>query len=494
MTKRKVLTNSTLYTISALFSKAIGFILLPVYTHYLTADDYGITNLVTSFIQVASFIVAFSLYSAITRLYTDFKYEREKLKCFFGTIVTFIFFSGCSFAVLGFIFQKYLVSLMFRGISFFPIIAIAVINITFYCLLTAHQYMLQSMQDGLRYSSSNIVLFLTTVGFTVLFIGMFRFGAMGVVLATLISNVLYMFYMMIDLIKRDLIKFGIDIKLLKEALKYSLPIMPHNLLTRLGTWISKIILNNSGSLSAVGLYGVATQFGLVIDAVQTAAYLAFIPWFNDLMNSNDKNRKQEIAYLSNILLLLYSIMYMVIGLFSQEVIILMTNEQYFVSWVIIPIFVIAYAIKSIYYFYLCVMFYYKKTSKMIFLASGTGSILSIILSMILIPHYGMYGASIAFLISTCGMVSITVMISKSLNVGLNLIKMIKTVSFSLIFMTLGLYFSYTEYLTVFSWFNVLYKLSILIIYLGIIYIKNKNLFNELIYYNKRKVVLGENKL
>src|SRR5690554_6180577 len=95
--KKKVLENSFFYIFSSLLVKAIGFLLLPIYTMFLTPDDYGVINLVNGFIQVANFIVAFSLYSAAIRFYADYKYDKEKLKNFYGTIITFILISGVIF-------------------------------------------------------------------------------------------------------------------------------------------------------------------------------------------------------------------------------------------------------------------------------------------------------------------------------------------------------------------------------------------------------------
>ncbi|NMB34189.1 MAG: oligosaccharide flippase family protein, partial [Clostridium sp.] len=72
----RVLENSFLYTFSSLLVKAIGFLLLPVYTLFLTPEDYGTTNLVNSFNSVATFILAFSLYVAVIRFYVDYKDDR----------------------------------------------------------------------------------------------------------------------------------------------------------------------------------------------------------------------------------------------------------------------------------------------------------------------------------------------------------------------------------------------------------------------------------
>lgn len=92
--KKKVLENSFFYIFSSLLVKAMGFLLLPIYTLYLTPDDYGVTNLVTGFVNVATFIIAFSLYSAAIRFYADYKENRRKIKRLYGTLISFVFISG----------------------------------------------------------------------------------------------------------------------------------------------------------------------------------------------------------------------------------------------------------------------------------------------------------------------------------------------------------------------------------------------------------------
>ncbi len=55
--------------------------------------------------------------------------------------------------------------------------------------------------------------------------------------------------------------------------------------------------------------------------------------------------------------------------------------------------------------------------------------------------------------------------------------MLKIVMPSLLFMSIGLYFSYTKYIAVFSWINLFYKLGILITYL---YLINGKIINRII--------------
>src|SRR5699024_5717105 len=92
------------------------------------------------------------------------------------------------------------------------------------------------------------------------------------------------------------------------------------------------------------------RFGQLIDTVQSSVNKAFRPWFFEMMEKGVKDSKKQIVDLSTLLLTLYSLVYMVIGLFSQEAILIMTSKKYVMAWTVIPILVVGYSVKSIYYF------------------------------------------------------------------------------------------------------------------------------------------------
>lgn len=488
--KVKVLENSFLYTLSSLLVRAVNFFLLPVYTLFLKPEDYGTINIINSFTQVASFVVAFSLYSAVIRFYADYKNDKEKLKRFYGTVVVFVFMSGVVFTSLGFLLNEYLISCFFKGINFYPVFLIALLNLTFICLHMMHGSILQGMQKGRKLTIINLSVFGIQVCLNLFFIMVLKLGATGILLAGLIINLSYFFFMLFDLVKNNIIFFCIDIKILREALRYSVPIIPHNLSTRIANFASRVFINNSSSLTTVGLYSVASQFGLVIDMVQSSVNRAFAPWFYDMMNIKEESNK-DIVKFSRFLLILYSILYMLIGLFSQEVIMLMTTERYIIAWTVIPILVVAFSVKSLYYFYVNVLFYYKDAAKKIFIATITGSSADLFFAFILIPQYGMYGAAVSFLIAKVIVVTIIVIMSKKYDdIGYKVTDMLKIVTPSLLFMSIGLYFSYTKYIAVFSWINLFYKFGVLIVYLIFVYLTNKKKIKEIIKSGKIQQVLN----
>lgn len=172
---------------------------------------------------------------------------------------------------------------------------------------------------------------------------------------------------------------------------------------------------------------------------------------------------------------------MLIGLFSREVIILMTSEDYIMSWTIIPILVIGFSFKSIYFFYVNIMLYFKEASKKLFIATIAGSFSDILLAYILIPYLGLYGSALAFSIAKIITVIIVSNISKSYaDIGYKVIDMLKIILPSLVFMAIGLFFSYTKYTTVFNWYNLVYKIIVLFIYILFIHFTNKRRFDNII--------------
>lgn len=485
--KKTVLVNSFYYTFSSFLVKAFGFFLLPLYTAYLTPGDYGITNLIHSFLSVATFLVSFSLYAAIPRFYVEYKEDQEKVKSLFGSIIIFTFIIGLVFFGVSLFLSKVIVRFLFTGIPFYPYVLIALITLLFQSLHTIHENILKAIQKGKFLASLSVIVFLLQTGITIVFVVVLELGPVGVLLSQAIISFIYSIFMVFDLRKRNLLSFSFNWKILKRALSYSIPIIPHNLSTSVASFVSKIFINNSASLASVGLYGIAMQFGSLIDLFQTSVNKAFTPWFfNVLYEGKGKSDIDQMEFVK-ILLSLYSIIYLGIGLFSQEVILLMTHSRYALAWKVVPILVVAFSVKSIYYFYVNILFYHQEAARKIFYASLSGSFLDISLAAILIPRFGMYGAALSFLIAKICIVVIVVILCRQYNQGMfDLLVMLRTIMPSILLIGLGLIFSYTKYQSMFHWGNFLYKMGISVFYILFLILQNRAQIRRLLnYYRKR---------
>lgn len=473
--KIKVIENSILYTVSSLLVKAFGFFLIPIYTNYLTTEQYGVVNLVSSLTNVATFIIGFSLYSAIIRFYSDFNQDSNKLKTFYSTILLFIFSSGIGFFCLMFILKDILIKYVFIEFTYFPLLFVTSMSMLFISLHTVHQNILIVSQRGRKLTAVNLTTFFIQITLNLLFLVVFDLRELGIILSILLVNLGYFAYLVFDLASQKLIGFTFSFKILKESLRYSIPIMPHNLSTHIASLTSKLLINSNQSTSGVGLYSLGSQIGSVIDIVQVSVNKAFQPWFFESLQKKDTKLNQIVEF-SYFLLAIYSIMYLAIGLFSQELIFIFSSKSYHVAWIVVPILVIGFSVKSIYYFYVNIMFYHKSASRVLFIATLIGSFADIFMAFLLVPRWGMIGSAISFVIAKIIIVSIVVFISKKYyDIGYRLSNMLKIIVPSLVIMWSGLFFSYTKYITQFSIWNFVYKVIIFMLYTLYLIIKYKKI-------------------
>ncbi|MBR4109273.1 MAG: oligosaccharide flippase family protein [Oscillospiraceae bacterium] len=467
---KKVILNAVIYSCSGLLLKCVSFFLLPLYTIYLTTEDYGITSIVGTFNGTMCYVVSFSLFSAVTRFYVELKEDPEKLKRFYGTICTFVFLSGLTFGGLFTIFRGALSKYVFSGLDFYPVILICIISLIFNCEYTIYDMILKSQQKAMKSSIISIVFFFISLALNILFIVVLQMGATGSLLATLISYVLYTAYFLTEMSLQKTIHFCIDWGLLKDALKYSIPIMPHNLSTHLALLISKIMIGGTASLSGLGVYTVAAQFGNVADTIQGYVSRAYSPWLFENLHDREGYYKARIRKITNLMSSVVGLFMLGIALFAQDYIVLFVDAAYIDAWRYVPLIVINYIIKIAYYFYVQILFYYKKASKMLFIATVSGSLINIVLSYFMIPAWGVYGSIIADWIAMIIRVGIVIGVSKMFeDVGLRVWDTVKNMLFIGVFVLGGMVFSYLKFGNTFSIGNFVYKIVVVLVYVAVLF-------------------------
>lgn len=489
---KRVLINSVIYSCCGILQKCFSFFLLPLYTAYLTTEDYGINSIATSFIQTMSFVVAFSLFSAIMRFYVDLKNNPEKLRRFYGTVSCFVFISGIFFSILFTIFRKPVSKYIFSGVDFYPIILVCLLALMFNCQQMIFDNIMRSQQKALKSSVCSMVFFLGSVALNVYFVVYCKYGALGTLLASLIGYIIYTAYFWIEMSIKKTICVCLDFGLLKDALQYSVPIMPHNLSTTIALFVSKILIGGKASLAGLGIYSVAAQFGNIADTIQCYVDNAYGPWLYEKLHAKEKDFKNSIRQIVNLLIAVIGLFFLGISLFAHDYIVLFVDKSYSKAWMYVPMIVSVFAIKTAYYFYVEVLFYYKEASKKLFISTLSSSIVNIFLSALLIPFWGVVGSIFADGIAMVLRVLIIIVISRQYeDIGIRVTDFIRNFLIIELFIWLGLSLSFLEYQTVFSLKNFVFKISTVFIYIIYIVVSNKTQVKTFISVVKRKFKGGK---
>ena len=329
----------------------------------------------------------------------------------FGTVISFVAINSIVIGALIILLKGYLLSSYIESVPFYPYFLLSILIAIVNPIYTIYQTILRTKQEAKEHAINSSLNFLLLIFFNVIFIAILKIGAVGQLLSYLITGFLFSVWSIYRLLRRKVIKIVIRKNHLFDALKYSIPLIPHSMSETIALFISRIFLNNV-STADLGLFSVASQFLIIISTIQTSVNSSYVPWSFDLMKKG-KEYYHELVNFADFFLRVNCIISLALSLFIKEIVALMTQPEYYSSWVVVPILVIAYQIKGMYYFYINTLFYNKKATKLIFLTTLIGNTINIIVSATLTKVLGIYTPGIALL---CG-ITVTTIIAIIISVG-----------------------------------------------------------------------------
>lgn len=385
----KVVKNSALYSVTTLLQKGASFFLLPLYTAFLTPEDYGIVNVVTSVSSFMAVLIMVALNGAATRFHYK-NTEEDYRKVLWGTITTIVFINSLGWGAVFYTFHRYLVDPFIGDIEFFPYAAIGLANTIITPIYLLFQSFLQARQEALHYSINTFSNFLVQVGLAIVFIVVLKMGALGMLLANVITALIFFLYVLITYIPK--IKIGINKQIAKEAFGYSLPLLPHQISIWSAGTIDRLFLNGYKGKAVTGVYSVGQQFGSVVGTIAFSVNQAFVPWFFQMIERG-KEGFRKIEQMGLFAVIGYSLIAFAISLFAPEILHVMVTERFRDAWQIIPILSFAFVFHGVYFFFINILF--VKDTGWVFTVTFASMIVDIALNIILVPIWGFWGCATA---------------------------------------------------------------------------------------------------
>lgn len=391
--KKITFKNTAIYVVISFLQKAIGFFLLPLYTAVLSPTAYGTVNVVTTIVGLLSAICSLSLNGAASRFYFTYKSDPERIKKIWGSCITFVVANSLVLCCLFGFLHRYLLDPLAGGIDFNPYILLGLIAIGLSPVYIFFQSMLQTEQKGRSYGLNNLAAFLLNIGLTLFFVLVMKWSAAGILAANAITNLVFFIYSGIRIFPH--IRVGIDWKILKESLRYSLPLIPYNLAAFTAVTIDRLFLNNMRGTAEVGIYSVGYQFGNIMNVITAAVLQAYSPWFFDHIEKGAPGRE---AIRRNVGMIVSVFAFLGVGITYASPLLMrfMVNARFSDSWRVVAPLTTGYAFYGV-YLLTCNGLFAKKTYYLP-LVTVLGALLNIGLNILIIPHLGMFGASLSSLL------------------------------------------------------------------------------------------------
>lgn len=395
MRTNSLIKNSLIYSLGNLIPKAVTFLLLPVYTFYLTPSQYGIVNSMQVFSSALMVLLTFGLERSLYRLFYEFKSEEER-KVFLGT-VTISLYSISTLIIIVLFLSKNAIGNIYKSISFHPYFFYAILSSYFSISLLIPKIYLQIKEKATNFiiiSLSNFVLQTLSILF---FVVIKKQEAAGMLKGMVLSHGLmfpFLIYFNLKIIK---LKFNYSI--LKKVLAYSLPLIP----SLISAWVinlsDRVFLERYFSTDVVGIYTLGYKISSLVQLIATALLMAYNPYFFKLANSEDQTNAKKNLYLAhNYYIIFLLFIGFTIVFLSKDLIILIINEKYEAAIKYIPIISASYFFMQLASLQNLAYYQKKKTFALMWVTLAS-SVFNIFLNFILIPKYGASGAAYATLLT-----------------------------------------------------------------------------------------------
>ncbi len=393
---KKLLSDSAIYGLGAIFVKAIAFFTLPIYTRIFSPEEFGIIEMFVTISGILSILMTLGLDSTQSYYFMEAKnkstYDIKKvttsvlqLRITLGVVVIGLVSLFAPF-ILDFAFDTKL------PVMYLVMIAFA----TFFANLVSQSLeIFRLIYKPWQYIGLSFLQTVLNIGFILYFAYLQDMGIEGYFLGNMIGMFLAMLVGWIA--TRDYRYWkNIEVELWKPFLKFGLPLVPAGLMIWVMTASDRwFVMNMLGSYET-GLYAVAAKFAMLMALVVETFRKAWWPIAMDMLHKEDGAKFFRVVSLWYIVL--GTLGAMILTVISPYLVEYLTTEQYKESWKIIGILCWG----SIFYgFYLLSglgIFYSKKTYFAIYVY-GSGAVLNIVLNYFLVPILGLFGAALGTIVS-----------------------------------------------------------------------------------------------
>jgi O-antigen/teichoic acid export membrane protein len=385
----KLLKNTIIYALGDIIPKVLSFLVFPVLTSHLSLSDYGIVNYVNSVIFLLSTIglLCLNTYYLVFYHRVEDKEEQRKL---LGNLSIFVI--GLNFLLSLFCFGAGVLfpKLFGSKVVFFPYIAVGIVINFFNILAILPSAFFRVQERPLPLTIINTLRGVLTTGIVVLLVVKYHFTALGVLYTTLIVSVLFgLFFLGITI--RNM-TWNIDYKQIKNALTFSLPLLPGALAYYFLTMADRLFIERYLDLTQLGTYTTASTLAMILNILAYGAYKAFEPYFFKIYKTPEF--KGRFISVQNIYILAILFGAMGLSIFAKEFFAIFASESYHKVYYYVPMVEAGVVFSSITMLYGTIIIAQEKT-KLNTVITIIGCGLSVLLNILLLPHLGIVAACLA---------------------------------------------------------------------------------------------------
>lgn len=336
---KNMVKSSLIYLLSMIIPKVISLVTMPVYSFYLSIEEQGIYTYTQNIITVLSIISVLGLNIYYLRFYNSVDDKKDFNGTFFWYILIWniILFVGANF------FLRYFWKTAQISFDFFPYMFLALLQNLFLSLEIIPMRTYRMRDEVEQYFFKILIKCIISTGISVWLVVGLEMGIIGRYIADVIScfilGVLFIKYMIensnLSINRMELIK----------GLKFSLPMLPYQILQVSEPFIKSVIIEKIFSVAKLGVYSIGVSIASIINLLSQSILMAIEPEI--YRKADDGEYISFIKKIKGLMLSTANIICLFVGLYIKEVISLFFSRSYLDAWLVVQPLLLSYILSMI---------------------------------------------------------------------------------------------------------------------------------------------------
>jgi O-antigen/teichoic acid export membrane protein len=397
----KLMKHTGIYSISEIASRAVGFLLIPLYTRYLTPADYGVLEIVFTTQAILLIVANQGMGTALFRFWPDY-FDEGKIKLA-SSCLWYELFSAALIAGLGIIFSDSISDLLFNshiyGYFFRLVFVSMIINLAQIVLMQ----ILRARMESVKVSISSLIKLIVAIVLNIYLLVVMHMGLLSMIISDLVSGIVAL--IITYWFARRFINFSFATKDVWKLLAFGFPLIGGGLSNWVLSVSDRYFLAHYSTQTEIGLYSLAYRFSSVLSMVMLGPFLTTWPTIY-FEAAKRPDGREFLARSARYFALIFCLVGVALSLFSNIAIRALTPAGFWPATRVVYLIAGTVILEGLNAIFVAGL-YIENKSRYPAMFFGIAAVANLILNILLIPDMGMIGAAIATLLSYALLVILT---------------------------------------------------------------------------------------
>lgn len=391
---RGLVKHTFIYASGIWAGKAIAFLMIPIYTRCLTPVDYGILEMIGRTTDIIALVTCMGMASALLRFHAEAKSDMERRRVV-STAITFAAGLGVLCAALLLMFAAPLSQLILGSARYSTYFRLGFVAMGMEVCVAVPMVLLRMHERSALFTGINLGRLLVALSLNIYMLVVLRMGVMGVMISTVVGISLVVLVLMGACWRSW--RPGLDTRLLRVMLAYSLPLVPCSFVMFVLTFGDRYFLRAYCGLGVLGVYSLGHRICMVMPAlVMEPLGFAWTPVVFTLADRPDAGALYARYFNGFMFCVVFACLWL--SALSRDLIRIMADSGYHDAYKVVPVVTLGmtfWAASSV--FETGIML--KKKTYYRTMGHALAALIVVCAYVLLIPRYGAMGAAWA---TVCG--------------------------------------------------------------------------------------------